>query len=409
MSNNISCSCFSRFVIAIFLSIFTLSSTNTHAADPNPDVAKGTQLFKDAGCTNCHDVHVKKVGPALKDVTKRWPSQTLLINFIRNSDKVKAQGDPYVTKLTADFGGMAMPNHEFLSEGDVKAILAYITDEGKKAGPDQGKKEEKVVVDGQPANDNSGFILTLILIVLVLVIIALSLVLIFIRKYLKDKESTLRDDERYLVNQKFEVGTFLRSKGFIGVVVFIFVCVGVRSCWMGMMSVGVEQNYEPKQPIPFSHKIHAGQYKINCNYCHTGVYKSKQANIPSINICMNCHSQIQEGAVYGKAAIGVLLEHNKKQQPIEWVRVHNLPDLAYFNHAQHVNAGGVECATCHGPIDSMDVVRQFSPLTMGWCINCHRKTDIKLKDNAYYQKFVNKHKSMTVENIGGLECSKCHY
>lgn len=409
MSNNISCSCFSRFVIAIFLSIFTLSSSNLHAADPNPDVAKGASLFKESGCTSCHDIHTKKVGPALKDVTKRWPSQTLLINFIRNSDKVKTQGDPYVTKLTADFGGMAMPNHEFLAEGDVKAILAYITDESKKAPIVEKKIEPGPGGATQPANDNSGFILTLILIVLVLVVVALSLVLIFIRKYLKDKESTLRDDEKYLVNQKFEVGTFLRSKGFIGVVVFIFVCVGVRSCWMGMMSVGVEQNYEPKQPIPFSHKIHAGQYKINCNYCHTGVYKSKQANIPSINICMNCHSQIQEGAVYGKAAIGVLLEHNKKQQPIEWVRVHNLPDLAYFNHAQHVNAGGVECATCHGPIDSMDVVRQFSPLTMGWCINCHRKTDIKLKDNAYYQKFVNKHKSMTVENIGGLECSKCHY
>lgn len=414
MSQNISSSCFSRFLFAFFLSILFLNPLfgQNSPATPDPLAVKGEALFKESGCNTCHAVDKKVVGPALRGVTKRWGNnQADITNFVRNSAKVIAAGHPYANKVYKEYNGLQMPAHEFLTGDDVKAILAYIETAPKEAAPVEG---DKAVVDGPTQkggqdSGNSGLVLTLVIVVLLLVLISLILVLVFIRRYLKDKEATLLEDEKELIHQRVEFGTFFKSKGFIGLVVFIFVCVAVRSCWVGALSIGVEQNYEPKQPIPFSHKLHAGQYKIDCNYCHTGVTKSAKANIPSINICMNCHSQIQEGPKYGKEGIKILLDHYKENKPIEWVRVHNLPDFAYFNHSQHVKVGGVECQTCHGAIDTMDVVRQHSPLTMGWCVNCHRETKVNGKDNAYYDKLYAKHKEMTVENIGGLECSKCHY
>jgi hypothetical protein len=130
---------------------------------------------------------------------------------------------------------------------------------------------------------------------------------------------------------------------------------------------------------------------------------------------MNCHNQIRSGTTTGEGEIAKIVAAWDNKKPIEWVRIHNLPDLAYFNHAQHVNVGGQECQTCHGPIETMDVVRQHSLLTMGWCIDCHRKTDVNSKGSAYYDKLVEYHAKekgktpMKVEDIGGLECSKCHY
>jgi hypothetical protein len=146
----------------------------------------------------------------------------------------------------------------------------------------------------------------------------------------------------------------------------------------------------------------------------SGAAKGKSANIPSANVCMNCHTQIKVGTITGEGEIAKIYAAVQNNQPIEWVRIHNLPDLAYFNHAQHVTVGGIQCQTCHGPIQEMDVVKQFSLLTMGWCIDCHRKTDVNTKGNAYYDNLVELHgqaskKAMKVEDIGGLECAKCHY
>lgn len=416
MSQNNSSSCFSRFFFTFFLSVLLLNplfGQTTPAAAPaaaaDPAVQQGEALFKKAGCNTCHAIDKKVVGPALKDVTKRWQSQADLISFIRNSQKLIAAGHPRATALFQEYKGLQMPAHEFLTEDEVKSILAYIQAAPAPVVVDEKDPRTPTSPPGEQAGGNSTLILALIIIVLVLVLVALVLVLVFIRRYLKDKEETLLEDEKELAGQKIEYGKFFRSPGFIGLVVFIFACVAIRSCWVGALSIGVEQNYAPKQPIPFSHKLHAGQYKIDCNYCHTGVRKSAKANIPSINICMNCHSQIKEGPKFGEAGIAILLEHYEKQTPIEWVRVHNLPDFAYFNHSQHVQVGGIECQTCHGPVEEMEVVKQFSPLTMGWCINCHRETKVNGKDNAYYDKLYAKHKELTVENIGGLECAKCHY
>jgi hypothetical protein len=194
-----------------------------------------------------------------------------------------------------------------------------------------------------------------------------------------------------------------------------------------LMGIGVTTNYQPEQPISFSHKIHAGDNGIDCNYCHSSARNSKTAGIPSANVCMNCHANITSGTNTGKIEIQKIYDaigynpdtreyiEDYEQKPIQWVRIHNLPDLAYFNHSQHVSVGGIECQECHGPVQEMDVVYQHSELTMGWCVDCHRETQIKMEGNEYYTKIHEQMKEkyagqkITVDKMGGLECGKCHY
>ena len=222
--------------------------------------------------------------------------------------------------------------------------------------------------------------------------------------------------------------TALKNPRVVTVLTVVIAVVFLQQLYVGLMAVNVETGYQPHQPIKFSHELHAGQNQIDCNYCHSGARKSKHSNIPSANVCMNCHMYIQEGPKYGTeeiskiyAAVGFDPEtgsyiEDYEQKPIKWVRIHKLPDLAYFNHAQHVTAGQVECQTCHGPIEEMEEVYQYSPLTMGWCINCHRETKVQVETNDYYEDMHAKLKEkygpdadITVEMIGGLECGKCHY
>ena len=196
--------------------------------------------------------------------------------------------------------------------------------------------------------------------------------------------------------------------------------------WNALAGIGISQGYKPEQPIKFSHKLHAGQNGISCVYCHSGALKSKHANIPSVNVCMNCHKYVQEGPVYGKEEISKIYaaldydpdtqEYGPNQKPVQWIRIHNLPDLAYLNHAQLFVVGKIECQTFHGPIEQMEVVEQHSPLTMGWCIECHRETEVCMEGNEYYTGLHEKLKEkygadskITVEHIGGLECARCHY
>jgi hypothetical protein len=207
----------------------------------------------------------------------------------------------------------------------------------------------------------------------------------------------------------------VRSPAFVFGVSFIFVAIMLKLVIDGLYHIGVQQGYSPTQPIAFSHKVHAGDFAIPCQYCHTGVMESKNANIPSANICMNCHSAIIKVSTSDtpSSEIQKIYDAIENNQPIEWVRIHNLPDLAYFNHAQHYNVGKVECQTCHGPIETMEVVKQYADLTMGWCIDCHRTTVVQT-ENEYYDKLLEMHDAaiegdLLVEDIGGLECSKCHY
>jgi hypothetical protein len=230
------------------------------------------------------------------------------------------------------------------------------------------------------------------------------------KDYLRGKKD-LEGHDVELVEQRWDFSKVYKSRAVQVIVGLIFFVVITDIVIEETYAVGLQQGYQPRQPIAFSHKLHAGEHQINCNYCHTSVYKSESANIPSANICMNCHSQIQKDS----PEIRKIYNAIERNRPIEWVRVHNLPELAYFNHSQHTKVGGIECQTCHGPIEQMDVVYQYSPLTMGWCINCHRETPLNTEGNGYYDNLVKIHgeknqaAAFTVASNGGTECSKCHY
>jgi mono/diheme cytochrome c family protein len=423
-----------RLSFLIFIVVGSLTMGTTHDANAQADqlpteeaaITAGEKLFKN-NCAVCHNVQNKMVGPALKNVYERreipW-----LVTFIQNSQKVIQGGDEYAVKLYNEYGKAVMPSFDYFSEVEIKTILAYIKNETENppvadAGP--------VLADGAAGAAQAGGgipseYLTLIIagfvIILVLILVVLILIVTVLTKFINQKEN-IDEAEKEYVNQRFNIGKLVKSNGFLFFVIFLFTAVVAKTVIDGLYTVGVQQGYQPTQPIAFSHELHAGQYEIECQYCHTGVMISKSANIPSANICMNCHSAIKNvgGADGVSPQIAKIYEaidydpetaeYGDNTKPIEWVRVHNLPDLAYFNHSQHVNVGGIECQTCHGPIQEMAVVQQWSTLTMGWCINCHRETEVNAKGNDYYNDLVKAHDGgeLKVVDIGGLECAKCHY
>lgn len=408
----------SLFLIVVFALLNFTSYAQEISKEPAA-IQAGQSVFN-ANCKTCHRVHQKLVGPALANVYDRAPSIDWIKSFIRNSAGVIASGDAYAVKIYNDNNKTQMTAFSSLKDEEIMNVLAYIKSESDKgpetaAAPAAGnapKAGDAAADQGLPSTYLNVILIGMILILILLVII-LGFMVSALKRFLDQKD--LSEEEKQVVHSPYTFGSITRSPGFIFVVLFIVSALGFKAVINGLYGIGVQQGYAPKQPIAFSHKIHAGQYEIDCKYCHVGVMKGKSATIPSVNICMNCHNQIRQGAVTGEQEIAKIVAAWDNKKPIEWVRIHNLPDLAYFNHAQHVNVGGVECQTCHGPIETMDVVRQHSLLTMGWCIDCHRKTDVNQKGNAYYDKLVEYHNNkdgktpMKVEDIGGLECSKCHY
>ena len=183
------------------------------------------------------------------------------------------------------------------------------------------------------------------------------------------------------------------------------------------VDLGRQQAYAPLQPIKFSHEVHAGQNQTDCLYCHSTAEYSKSAGIPSVNVCINCHIIVREGTNSGKFEIDKIHHAFENNIPVEWVRVHNLPDHVFFSHAQHVGAGKLDCAQCHGNVEEMDVLEQHSELSMGWCLDCHKTQKVQFLGNDYYTTFKDFHDqiksgqidSVTVAQVGGTDCMKCHY
>jgi mono/diheme cytochrome c family protein len=391
------------------------------AGGNDAQVQAGAALFKN-NCATCHALNEKLVGPPLRDVHKKH-KLPWLINWIRNSSKMVQSGDKEAVAIFNEFDKQQMPSFG-LSDDEITSIVKYIEVESATAA---------TAPTGTPANDqaapgatdgpggaaagaatDSGKYLHIVLIALIVVLIVMVIVLLIIANLMKDYlrgKKDLDGNDLELVEQRFDFSRIYKSRAVQVIVGLIFVVVLTDIAIEETYGVGLQQGYQPRQPIAFSHKLHAGEHQIDCNYCHTSVYKSKNANIPSANICMNCHSQIKKESPEIRKIYAAI----EKDRPIEWVRVHNLPDLAYFNHSQHTKVGGIECQTCHGPIETMNVVYQFSPLTMGWCINCHREQPLNTEGNAYYNNLVklhdqaNKGAAFTVSSNGGTECSKCHY
>lgn len=385
----------------------------TMAQDPAGDAAAGETIFKN-NCASCHNVTAEKsVGPGLKGVAQRH-DLPWLVTWIHNSQAMIAAGDPAAVKLYNEYNQAQMTSFPNLSEDDIKGILAYI--EQANAAPAAAAADGGATAAGPAVAQSSGpsdlFVLVLValLVVMLLVLGVLLVIVTLLSKAVGGDATSGGAGQPFMERLKVTLTKTVNNPAIRSATIWVFVLLVTKALIDGAYHVGVQQGYAPKQPIAYSHKLHAGTYQIDCNYCHTGVNRGKSAHIPSANICMNCHGVIKKESPEIQK-IYTAIENN---QPIEWVRVHNLPDLAYFNHSQHVNVGGLECQQCHGEIQNMEVVEQRSSLTMGWCIDCHRKTEVNTKGNAYYDKLVQLHGSeskdaLKVADIGGLECSKCHY
>jgi len=420
---------FRKHLLLFTLVLSVFSASNSFAA------ADGKALFK-ANCSACHKLTAEKInGPGLEGIAGRvpQPAKEWLLKWVKNNTKLRASGDAYANKVYNENDKKAMSEFEWLTDEELNAVVDYIIAPPIEV-PQAGTPVANVGAEKAAPKDESTT--TYVLLGLTLLFI---LVFLFTGKIKGNLETVLAEKEGETPPVQREGMEAVRywlanNKKFVALGGFLFVLWVFKLGWDAMMGVGIYTGYQPEQPIKFSHELHAGVNKVNCQYCHSGAERSKHAGIPSANVCMNCHKAISSGPQYGKVEIAKIyaaLDYDPATQtygsnpkPIKWIKVHSLPDHVYFNHQQHVSVGKVECKTCHGPVDSMAVVKQYSPLTMGWCINCHRETQVQMEGNGYYtdikhrfntylkknnQKSLDKMEKVTVETMGGTECSKCHY
>ena len=398
------------------------------------DPAKGKSLFN-ANCAACHKLDKKMTGPALRNVEARLAEEQgldrdWLYAWIRNSAGVIKSGDAYANKIYNEYGGAAMTAFPQLSDEDINNVLAYTAAEAP-ASPAPVPGSEVVSQSNTSGGISNEIILGALAILFILLAAGLYLVNKTLRRFATAQGLDLPESSGRTPLWK----AFVQNQ-FLMIVVSIFFLLASAYFIYGYLSqIGVDQGYQPVQPIHYSHKIHAGDNGIDCKYCHSSARVSKHSGIPSLNVCMNCHKSIYEVAPetateeYSKEfydgeikklyeAVGwddAEQKYTGETKPVKWVRIHNLPDFAYFNHSQHVTVAGVECQTCHGPVEEMEVMYQHAPLTMGWCINCHRETKVDVKGNAYYEKIHEELSKkygvdeLTAAQMGGLECGKCHY
>ncbi len=394
--------------------------------------AQDGKAIYQSNCAACHSITKDLTGPALGGMEERgpWGDRKKLYEWIHNPAKFM-QTDPYTQELKNKYGGVVMTGFPQLSEQEIDAIVNYVNEEAAK----QKEKPADKPVGGPAGGEDDNSILYGILTIILAVI---ALVMLQVNSNLKK----LTDDKEGQPAQ--EPIPFYRNKSYITLLTLVLFVIGGYFVVKGAVGLGRQQNYQPEQPIYFSHAVHAGDNQISCLYCHTGATQGKHANIPSLNTCMNCHMTISEytGApiykadksqVDGTAEIQKIYDHvgwdpssktySRAPKPIEWVKIHNLPDHVYFDHSQHTIAGQVQCQTCHGEIQQMSEVKQFADLSMGWCVNCHRTSKVNFPDSSgskgnqfysIYEKFHEEIKSgardsITVSDIGGIDCQKCHY
>ncbi len=402
------------------------------------DYANGELIFN-AKCAACHKpTNEVNAAPGLAGVTERWEgNEELLYLWIQNPNAAIATGDAYVTSMVAKykskFGLMAAQN---VTKQEIDDILTYVVEYVPPA-----PVAAAVVVSDVVEEDAAG-VSWIWWLVFGLIFLSVIFSLAGVKRQLAVAEAVKdgREPEEigYSEAAKIWLWNNRTLAGIVGTFIFVLVIV---SLWDWAARIGVYggetviENYRPEQPIKFSHALHAGENEIACQYCHSSAEISKTPLIPSTNVCMNCHKYIKEGPKYGKEEIAKIYNaigwdvdnfaYTGETDPVKWVKVHDLPDHVYFNHAQHVKVGEIECETCHGEVSEMEVVEQVSSLTMGWCINCHNETQVQMADNGYYDEIHARLESsdqgiellkeyledgtITAKELGGWECSKCHY
>lgn len=447
------------------------------AGKTDPLAAKGKELFTAKGCAACHDMKFKAdlVGPNLSGVADRWENKKDIYAWIRNSQKLIEAKHPYATKLFEKFNKIPMTPNPTLTDEDIDAILAFIANPPSDAAvAATGGQNPYLRLDTTPATQESGSFFSSLTFLLIILVLLLAIVFWIAKIVAKARVKAFRDE--FGEETKESVFAILfGNRTVMKYAIFAFLVFGIYYTAIRGIALGRQQDYQPDQPIVYSHKVHAGDNKIDCNFCHDAARRSKHAMIPPTNTCMKCHAAIKVGSQYGtqelakvfvsigynpvtnqyianydkmnnddikKIFIEWLKTENKNDAKIAedqwqnivksltnetkplvsgsipWTRIHNLPDHVYFNHSQHVTVAKLECQACHGPIQEMVTVKQYAPLSMGWCVNCHRQTDVKFAENKYYDnyyaKFHNEIKAgvrtgVKVKDIGGLDCQKCHY
>lgn len=411
---------FQQVVLSFIVLVALFFSLSAHSQD-------GKAIFNQK-CASCHAIDRNLVGPALKGVEDRWEDKAMLYDWIRNSAAVIKKGYPRAVAVYNEYNKIQMSAFPELKDAEIDAILVYINTGGAKAAAAVAPADGPVPQGGAEETDSQ-----LLYGILTLIFAVIALILLQVNSNLRKLSD---ESEGIPVAQPVP---FYRNKAYIAIFAILLFMGGGYMTFQGAAQLGRSKDYQPEQPIYYSHTVHAGINQINCLYCHGGSQESKHANIPSVNVCMNCHMGINEYVkgpkiyredgteVDGTAEIQKLYQYagwdpDKKQytedgKAIEWIRIHNLPDHVYFNHAQHVNAGKQQCQTCHGEVQKMDEVYQYTDLSMGWCINCHRESKVQFAENKFYSIYEKFHEdiknkkldSVTVEKIGGIECQKCHY
>ncbi len=458
-----------------------IAASATLLAGPTKEAGK--ELFT-ANCASCHNKNMKDklTGPALGGAQERWGDDKALYSWIRNSQALIATGHPRAVELWNTWKPTLMNNFTGLKDDDIASLLLYIDDVYKNGAGGVKPPVDDTKGAASEESGNSMWLFAGLGLLLALLAFALMRIIDHLGNVTRVSEGGQPIDKSWVQT--------LSSKGFIAFLVFASTLILGYKTVDNATRMQRTQGYEPDQPIKFSHKLHAGTNKIDCQYCHDSARRSKHSSIPGTNTCMNCHAAVKKGSQYGTAELTKIFasigfdpatstyiadyenksekeiediykkwigqeymteksitalddngrsvvdnqwdgivkalkndSNGKIQGPIEWTRIHNLPDHAYFNHAQHVNIGQVACQKCHGPVQEMEVVYQYSSLGMGWCISCHRETEVKF-GNGFYKnynaEYIKAHKKsvgksdndankIVVEDIGGLECQKCHY
>ena len=394
MNTNIYYQMRKRIVIALvtFLSFFLLfqSLQAQNAAPPEWAV-----------CAACHTIGKGKlIGPDLKGVTEKHDREWLY-SFIRSSQTMIKNGDPKAVAIFEEYNKIPMPDNNFTDE-QIERLLVYIEnyDESAAAMAEQAPAEAEAVDEHHGAESHTakqvrqaygpGNTFP--------VAIVFGLLLLFA-----------------IIDLAFT--KIIRARFVHIIIILVSIFVLGELTYVEARALGRQEGYSPDQPVWFSHKVHAGQNKIDCLYCHSSAMDSKSAGIPGTAVCMNCHNVVKNGTKTGTEEIAKVIESWNTGEPIEWVRVHNLPDHVFFSHAQHVNAGKRECQECHGPVEEMDRIVQVGNLSMGWCIHCHRNTPVQFTENGFYKEYVRYHEELnagkrsrvTVDDIGGNNCQTCHY
>jgi len=415
-------------VSKVFLAVLIFSfSLNISAQEI--DIAKGKSLFN-ANCASCHKLNKNLVGPALKGVSAKY-DKDWLYSWIKNSAALIKSGDDQAVAIYEEYNKVAMNAFPQLSNEDIDNILAY-TDYVPE--PVVNANAAAVTIN---SDSDSSLTNDIVLVLLTVVLLVLITMLFLVTKTLRNIAEKNGINVENKQGSKFSIWqAFIKNQFLIFVSVILLLLSSAYFAYGYMMQIGVDQGYMPVQPIHYSHKIHAGANQIECQYCHSSARISKHSGIPSLNVCMNCHENIadyngEEDLEKGYTkdfytneikklykAVGWDEEtqsYTGDTEPVKWVRIHNLPDFVYFNHSQHVSVAGIDCQKCHGPVEEMEILYQYSPLTMGWCIDCHRESNIKVKDNEYYTKIheeLSKKygvEELSIAQMGGLECGKCHY